>query len=131
MDDPQNIIQVIENIKYIEVFDLLLRWVIPIFIILFCRDIILSIIAYIMIRSDKYVAMGKWVTVRGFTGRIVKLGPFSVVIENENGDGYKIPIREFKHFILHPIMNDPTKCVPPEELSKRTKNNKQKNNKRK
>lgn len=109
--DPTDLITHLEHIRYLEVFELLLKWAVPLFIILIVKNIIGAYAAYVMVRSDKYIAVGRWVTVRGFKGRIVKLGPFSVVIENENREGYKIPIKDFNHIIFHPVHCDPTKFM--------------------
>lgn len=107
--DPMDFITTMEHIKYLEVFELLLKWAVPIFVLLIGKNIIGSFAAYVLVRSDKNVSLGKWVTLNRFKGRIITLSPFSVIIENEEGDRYKLPIKDFNHIIFHPMNCDPTK----------------------
>lgn len=107
--DPIILTTHLQSINYIQIFEILLKWAVPIFILFIGKDILSSIAAYFLLRADKYISIGTWVTYRDFKGRIVKLGPFSVILRDISGDECKIPIKSFKnwHVIFHPICNDP------------------------
>lgn len=106
--EPSTLITALEAINYLEIFGLLLKWGIPFILLLLTKDILTSLANYIIVRADKKMAEGKWITINRFTGKIEKISPFSVSIKAENGTLYKVPITDFKHVRYHPVEKCPT-----------------------
>lgn len=84
------------NIDYLQVIQLLFKWGIPLVVVTILTKLAMKISAYVMIRSDKHIAIGKCIEYNGFKGKIVALTMFEVIIENEKGDIKKVSPEDFK-----------------------------------
>ncbi len=65
------------------------------------RDIIQNFVSGIIVQGDKPFRIGDRIKIRGYEGRIVKIGIRTTVIEAENGDTIFIPN---SLFITNPLL---------------------------